>query len=196
MNFSLYQAFISTLVMVLHLWYNLPLYGLLLYYVFSFRVLSLSTMSKMLIFHRTYFFPFLFFCFLWGNTFFFIYILFVDFQLYLNISLKQNMLRASKAHWTWAHTSQAVLLLLPSVSSRMGRWCAFLQLPLFSNVFIYPLIQGINQGQHTMPHTAIKIHCNANSPVASAQHWQVLTRRAVRKQPHMNTHTFTNLRIV
>lgn len=51
-NFSLYQAFISTLVMVLHLWYNLPLYGLLLYYVFSFRVLSLSTMSKMLIFHR------------------------------------------------------------------------------------------------------------------------------------------------
>lgn len=77
----------------------------------------------------------------------------------------------------------------PSVSSRVGPWCAFLQLPLFSNVFIYPLIQGINQGQHTMPHTAIKIHCNANSPVASAQHWQVLTRRAVRKQPHVNTHT-------
>ena len=65
--------------------------------------------------------------------------------------------------------------------------------PFFSNVFIYPLIQGINQGQHTMPHTAIKIHCNANSPVASALHWQVLTRRATRKQPHMNAHKDTHI---
>lgn len=144
-NFSLYQAFISTLVMVLHLWYNLPLYGLLLYYVFSFRVLSLSTMSKMLIFYRTYFFPFLFFCFLWGSTFFFIYILFVDFQLYLNISLKQNMLRASKAHWTWAHTSQAVLLLLPAPSLSLlthGTMMCFSPAPPFFQCIYLPTYTG------------------------------------------------------
>lgn len=89
----------------------------------------------------------------------------------------------------WSHQRPAP----PSVSSRVGRWCAFSSAPpppspIFPSVFIYPLIQRINQGQHTMLHMVIKIHCNANSPVASALHWQVLTRRATLKQPHMSTH--------
>lgn len=80
---------------------------------------------------------------------------------------------------TWnPHSS----VLLPHSLLTHGTVMCFLQLPL-----IYPLIQGINQGQHTMLHMAIKIHCDANSAVAFALHWQVLTWWAIHKQPHMHT---------
>lgn len=66
--------------------------------------------------------------------------------------------------------------------------CSVFRPPPFFLIYL-PTYTGNKSKSAHIPHMAIKIHCNVNSPAVSALHWQVLTCRPACKHPHTSTHT-------